>query len=591
MPELYQEFNVIWRAPLRSIAPVFVTVASLFIGRPLSGWPFGAPRNVAKDSKSPLYVARIKSMKLAPLLLGLMILTGCHPENGTSTQALADPTTLRRGIGGEPSSLDPGGASDTFSYEVIRDLYEGLATESADGQIMPGVASSWSVDQTGTEYTFNLRHDAMWSNGRPVRAQDFIVAWRRVIDPKHASPLADFLRPIAHAAEIIKGQLMPEQLGVRAPRDDLLVVQLQQPAPYFLQLLTHTATFPIFSEEAAAAHTQEQWVSNGPYVLTSWVPSGNLHLTKNSRYWDAHDVRIRNVEYVPISDENSELRQYRAGELDVTHTIPSAALPTLLNERRNEILAAPYLGTVYYAINMHAPAYSQNGKLRQALAMAIDRRKLQSTLLVFGQTPAYALVPPGTWNYDQQLWRWGSASDDDRVAQARALYTAAGYSPENPLHLRCLVSDGSAIKAIAIAIASMWRETLGVETQLVSEEYRVFLNSRKDVSRWDVARLSWTADYNDAGNFLEVFRSNSPNNDPGYTSPQYDSLLDAAASTPEPIQRKEILEKAERLMLSEYPIIPIYFYSSKRLIKPYVNGAKTNPLNRLYSKHLHIEPS
>jgi len=496
---------------------------------------------------------------------------------------------LRRGIGGEPSSLDPGVAADTFSYEVIRDLYEGLAAESADGQIVPGVAASWSVDQTGTEYTFNLRHDAMWSNGRPVRAQDFIVAWQRVIDPKHASPLAEFLRPIAHAAEIISGQLAPGQLGVRAPRDDLLVVQLKQPAPYFLQLLTHTATFPIYSEQAAGAHTKEQWVSNGPYVLTSWVPSGNLHLTKNSRYWDANAVQIHDVEYVPITDENEELLQYRAGQLDVTHTIPSSALPVLRSERPNEMLVAPYLGTVYYSINLHATTYSQNAKLRQALAMAIDRRRLQAAILVFGQTPAYGFVPPGTWNYDQQLWEWSSDSDNDRVAQARALYSAAGYTVRKPLHLRCLISDGSAIKATAIAIAAMWRETLGVDTELISEEYRVFLSSRKDTSRWDVARLSWTADYNDAGNFLEVFRSNSPDNDPGYINPRYDSLLDAAASMPDAIRRKAILEEAERLMLSEYPIIPIYFYSSKRLIKPYVKGAQTNPLNRLYSKDLQIE--
>jgi oligopeptide transport system substrate-binding protein len=176
------------------------------------------------------------------------------------------------------------------------------------------------------------------------------------------------------------------------------------------------------------------------------------------------------------------------------------------------------------------------------------------------------------------------------MAQAKALYAAAGYSSDNPLHLRCLVSDSSAIKAIAIAIASMWKEALGVDTELISEEYRVFLNSRKDSSRWDVARLSWTADYNDAGNFLEVLRSNSPNNDPGYTNSRYDSLLDAAAATPDPIRRKETLEEAERLMISEYPIIPIYFYSSKRLIKPYVKGAKTNPLNRLYTKDLYIEP-
>ncbi|MGA2397943.1 MAG: peptide ABC transporter substrate-binding protein [Steroidobacteraceae bacterium] len=530
-------------------------------------------------------------MKAARLLIVLLLFAGCHPKSGNDHEAPVDVTTLRRGIGGEPSSLDPGVAGDTISYQVIRDLYEGLATESPEGQILPGVASSWSVDSTGTEYTFNLRHDAKWSNGMPVRAQDFVAAWRRVVDPKRASQVADFFRPIAHAAEIISGKSSPDQLGVLAVRDDLLIVRLQQPAPYFLQLLTLTASFPIFSEQAASSHSPQEWVSNGPYVLASWVPAGNLKLTKNRRYWDAGKVRIQNVEYVPTTDDNAELRQYRAGQLDITQTIPSSALPSLRKERPAELLIAPYLATAYYAINMHSNAYSANAKLRQALAMAIDRRKLQSTLLVFGQTPAYGLIPPDAWNYDRQSWPWSSASDDDRVAQARALFAAAGYSPNVPLHLRCLINEGSGIKAVAIGIASMWKETLGIDTELITEEYRVFLNSRKDTSRWDVVRLAWTADYNDAGNFLEAFRSTSPNNDAGYMNPHYDSLLDTAALTADASERKAKLEEAERVLLSDYPIIPIYFYSVKRLVKPYVKGAKPNPLNRLYSKNLYIEPN
>ena len=529
-------------------------------------------------------------MKATPLILGLILLTACHPKSGVNYESPVDLTTLRRGIGGEPSSLDPGVASDTFSYQVIRDVYEGLVTESSDGQILPGVASSWSVDQTGTEYTFNLRHDAKWSNNSRVRAQDFVIAWRRVVDPKHASQVADFLRPIANAAEIISGKSPPDQLGVQAVRDDLLLVRLERPAPYFLQLLTLTATFPIFSEQAASAHSSQGWISNGPYVLESWVPSGNVKLTKNRRYWDADNVRIQNVEYVPTTDDNAELRRYRAGELDITQTIPSSALPALRKERPAELLIAPYLATAYYAINMHSRPYSENAKLRQALAMAIDRRRLQSTLLIFGQTPAYGLVPPGAWNYDRQSWQWSTASDEDRIEQARALFSAAGYSVHVPLHLRCLINEGSGIKAVAIGIASMWKETLGIDTELITEEYRVFLDSRKDPSRWDVVRLAWTADYNDAGNFLDAFRGTSPNNDSGYANPQYDSILDAAALAVNASQRKAKLEEAERILLSDYPIIPIYFYSVKRLVKPYVKGAKPNPLNRLYSKNLYIEP-
>ena len=187
-------------------------------------------------------------------LILLIALLGCNPKSAHVNHEDLE-SELRRGIGGEPASLDPGRAVDTFSYEVIRDLYEGLATESPDGKIQPGVAVSWSVNATGTQYTFQLRHDAKWSNGTNIRAQNFVDAWRRVVTPKYGSPVADLLRPISHAAAIIAGRLPPTALGVSAARDDLLVVELEQPAPYFLQLLTHSATFPIYSEASCYCHT------------------------------------------------------------------------------------------------------------------------------------------------------------------------------------------------------------------------------------------------------------------------------------------------------------------------------------------------
>lgn len=525
------------------------------------------------------------------IALVLLTLYACDSKTGGSVQggAKMDTEILRRGIGGEPASLDPGLALDSFSFEVIRDLYEGLTTESPTGEVQPGVAASWSISPTGTQYTFKLRNNAKWSNGKIIRAQDFVSAWRRVVDPKHASPVADLLRPIAHAAEIISGRLSPTLLGVYATQDDTLVVQLEQPAPYFLQILTHSATFPIYSEESAAAHSAQNWVSNGPYVLSSWTPGSSLKLTKNPQYWDRDEVRIDRVEYLPIADDNSELRQYRAGQLDVTQSVPSSALPLVRTEYSSELLVAPFLGTVYYAINLHSRTFSSNIKLRQALAMAIDRRALEGTILIFGQIPAYGFVPPGTWNYEPQSWQWKSLSDPERIAQARGLYGAAGYSYSKPLHLRLLYNESPAIKKITIAIASMWRETLGIETELIDEEYRVFLDSRKDRTRWDIVRLGWVADYNDAGNFLDIFRSGSPNNDAGYANTDFDTLLSTAAATPDSSYRKGVLEQAESLMLSEYPVMPIYFYSSKRLIKPYVKGARTNPLNKLYSKYLFIQ--
>jgi ABC-type oligopeptide transport system substrate-binding subunit len=484
--------------------------------------------------------------------------------------------------------LDPGKAADIFSFEVIRDLYEGLASETPDGAVVPGVAASWTVDATGTEYTFNLRAEAKWSNGARVRAVDFVEAWRRVVDPKRASPVADTLRSIAGAAAIIAGQSPPSSLGVSALGDGVLVVKLERPAPFFPQVLTHSATFPVYSEDAAKTHNANNWISNGPYVLSSWTPGSNITLKRNPTYWDHTNVHIPSVEYVAIPDENAEYRQYRAGQLDITQSVPSGELTSIKAERPNELLVAPFLATAYYALNLRSPYFSKNLNLRKSLSFAIDRKVLEATILPFGQRPAYGFVPPGTWNYDSQSWEWHDLSDSERVQEARRLYALAGFSANNPLHLRVLFNSNNSIKQVAIAIASMWKQALGVDTELLDEEYRVFLDTRRDTTKWEVARLGWTADYNDAGNFLDTLRSGSPNNDARYDRPEYNELLDRAASAVDAANRREFLQNAEKMMLSDYPILPIYFFSSKRLIRPYVAGAAPNPLNRLYSKHLII---
>jgi oligopeptide transport system substrate-binding protein len=532
----------------------------------------------------------IRLVGIVAVLLILFAAQGCDSHVNPSSETLnkSENSTLRRGLGGEPASLDPGEAADTFSFEVIRDLYEGLTTESADGTVIPGVASSWTVSESGTQYSFHLRPDARWSNGTIVRARDFVEAWRRVVDPRRASPVADTLRPVAGASAIILGHLPPSSLGVTAVRDDLLVVDLERPAPFFPQLLTHPATFPIYSEDTAKSHNPNHWVSNGPYVLSNWAPGSALMLKRNKSYWDSN-VRISIVDYVFMPDENAEFRLYRAGQLDITQSVPSNALTSVRAELPNQLFVAPFLATAYYALNLRSPYFAANLDLRKSLALAINRNALEATILPFGQKPAYGFVPPGTWNYQSQSWEWQNLSDSERIKESRRLYALAGFSQRKPLRIRVLLNSNNSIKQVAIAIASMWKQTLGVESVLLDEEYRVFLDSRRDTSRWEVARLGWTADYNDAGNFLDTLRSGSPNNDARYDRREYDELLDRAAISVDASDRRRLLESAERLMLSDYPILPIYFFSSKRLIKPYVKGAKANALNTLYSKHLFIE--
>ena len=314
-----------------------------------------------------------------------------------------------------------------------------------------------------------------------------------------------------------------------------------------------------------------------------------MELTRNVTYWDRASVQIEHVEYQIASDQNSQFAAYRAGQLDMTDTVPSNAIGSLRKEHPNELVIAPYLATAYFGLNFVAGQLHGNIKLRKALSMAIDRRRLVNALAL-GQISAYGFVPPGTWNYEPQRWEWASLDDANRVIEARRLYKEAGYSVDTPLSLRLLFNSSPSIKQTAIMIAAMWKEELGIDTRLTDEEFRVFLQTRRDRKKWDVVRLAWNADYNDASNFLDIFRLTSANNDTGYANPIFEKYLDDAAKTANQETRRSLLQKAERTMLADYPVIPLYFFVSKRLVKPYVFGVKPNALDRVVSKSLVVAP-
>lgn len=526
------------------------------------------------------------SVAIFSALIGATV--GCSQHTDAVTAGSRE-LELRRGIGGEPSSLDPATASDNFSTQIIQDLYEGLTRESSAGEVVPGVALSWEVDSAGTKYTFHLRPKASWSNGKKVVASDFVRSWQRVLDPQMGSPVASDLRLLKGAAAIISGKLPPTALGVIAQGDDVLIVDIEQPAPFFPQILAHSAAFPIYTDSSARSHRAGSSVSNGPFVLSRWLPGTTIELKRNDAYWDRASVHLDRVDYQISADQNVQFAAYRAGQLDMTDTVPSNTIESLRKEHAQELVIAPLLATAYYGINLEASKLRGNVKLRKALSMAIDRRRLVASLAL-GQTPAFALVPPGTWNYKPQQWNWESLNDADRIAEARSLYSEAGFSGGTPLRLRLLLSSSPSIKQTAILIAAMWKEVLGVDTILTEEEFRVFLESRHDKQKWDIVRLAWTADYNDASNFLNILRANSSNNDSGYSNPVFDKYLDEAANTADSSIRRDLLASAERLMLEDYPIIPLYFFVSKRLVKPYVLGVKPNALDRVASKEISLLP-
>lgn len=523
------------------------------------------------------------------LALGIAVLayvSGC----GEHKQPALQGSLLRRGLSGEPSTLDPAAVSDTFSGDVVRDTYQGLTMESSTGEAIPGVASGWTVDASGTLYTFTLRSDARWSNGKPVQAQDFVRALRRAVDPKEGSPAADNLRLISGASEILGGKASTDSLRVSAPSAGILQIKLVAPAAYFPLLLSNTVAFPIFSADTAKRHDATGWVSNGAYVLESWNPGSSIRLKRNEYYWDKAHVQISEVEYQFSAEEASQFARFRSGGLDMTDSVPANEIQGLRASHSPELMLAPYLATAYYGLNLAEGPTAHSLQLRQALNMAIDRQRLVDAL-GFGQTPAYGFLPEGIWNYTPQSFPWKSLTDEARVAEAQRLYKAAGFSPNAPLNLRLLYNSNPIIRQTAVIVADMWKKTLGVNVELTGEEYRVFLDSRHNRSRWDVVRLSWSADFNDASNFLDIFGQNSANNDEAYRSPIVDDLLTAAERSVDAVDRRELLQKAEITMLNDYPIIPLYFFVSKRLVKPYVLGLHPSPLNSAPSSTLRVVPA
>lgn len=499
---------------------------------------------------------------------------------------------LRRGNGQEPESLDPHKAQTDSAQNIIRDLFEGLTVLSPDGRIVPGTAESWTLNDAGTTYTFYIRENARWSNGNPVTAHDFVYAFRRLVTPATASPYAQMLAQVTSARDIIAGNKSPDSLGVLAQDERTLVVELHTPTPYFLGLLANASTAPVhrksIEEHGKYFVRPGNLVSNGAYVLKERVVGSHVTVARNEQYWDNENTAIDNVTFLHIVDETSELQRFRAGELDVTYTIPMERTAWLRQNMGEQLRIEPYLGTYYYVLNLEQPPFKNNPALREALSLAIDRAFITTNITAAGQLPADGWVPPGVNGYSSQKFDYAQLDYQHRVARAKELYADAGYSADNPLELTIHYNTGTGHQQIAAAIASMWKEHLGVETGLFNVELRVLIQMLKQRADYQVGRISWLGDYNDAYTFAEILRSDHGINYPGYRSEAYDSLLDKASSESDMKRRRALLEKAERLVLKDHPIIPLYYYVSRHLLQPFVLGWGGNVMDYHYSRHLRL---
>jgi oligopeptide transport system substrate-binding protein len=504
-------------------------------------------------------------------------------------QAASAPLVLKRGNGAEPATLDPHKSTGVTESNIQRDIFEGLVGESAKGELIPGAAERWTISTDGLEYRFQLRKDGRWQNGDPVAAEDFAYSLRRAVDPATASDYAFILAPILNAEAITAGKAPPDQLGVSAEGPLELKIRLKAPTPYFLGLLAHSTAYPVHRaslEKHGDRFTRPgNLIGNGPYQLVEWTPQSRVVLRKAKTYREADSIRIDEVHFYPIEDGNTELRRYRAGELDMTNSVPIDQLDWVFKNLPREYRVSPYLGTYYYAFNLAKPPFQGNKALRRALALALDRDILTSKVTKAGQIPAFGWVPPGVAGYQSQSLAEARISQADRITLAKKLYAEAGYSDQKPLEVEILYNTSEAHKQIAVAVAGMWKSALGVRTRLTNQEWKVYLSTRQQ-GNFQIARAGWIGDYNDANTFAEIFVTGAGLNEGGYSNPGYDRLVRQAALTAEPRARANLLQQAERTLLDDLPILPIYFYVSQALVKPHVTGWEPNILDHHPTRYL-----
>jgi len=491
----------------------------------------------------------------------------------------------------EPESLDPHKVTDPANINITRNLFEGLVVLDPKGNVAPGVAESWSVSEDGLTYRFKLRSNARWSNGDPVTAGDFVFSLRRVEDPKTLSQQAEDLYPIKNAEEVNTGKLDVTALGVAAPDERTVEITLKAPTPYLLQLLVEEQAMPVHEKTVRLG---EDWVkpgkmvSNGAYVLEDWKPYSHIRLVKNPNYWNAGKVAIDGVVFDPTDNLATVLKRYRAGEFDIIiHGLPNDQLGWLKQNMPNELHIAPFAAVAFYVFNTTRPPFNDQ-RVRQALAMAIDREVLVEKVTRGGELPAYGFVPDGIADYISQKVSWAKMSQADREAAAIKLMSEAGYGPRKPLNVRLSHVTSETRKQVAIATAAMWKK-LGVNVEIVNTELRVNSANLRQ-GNFEVGLIgNGGFDYNDARAGLSQWQTSTKDNWPRFSNPDYDGLMNAASVTGDQSKRAELLERAEQVLLREMPILPIYFNVARNLVSTRVKGWEDNLLNITYVKDLSLQ--
>jgi oligopeptide transport system substrate-binding protein len=498
----------------------------------------------------------------------------------TSTLAFAD-VVFNRGNSADPESLDPHKTSTVYEANILRDLFMGLMIHNAKADLEPGAAESHTVSDDGKVYTFKLRQGATWSDGSPVTAHDFVFSWQRAVDPATASEYAYMLAPVMNAEDVTAGKKKPAELGVKAVDDMTFEVTLNAATPYFLEMLTHQVTYPVSKanvEKFGADFVKPgNYVSNGAYVLAEFVPNDHIKVVKNAKFYDAANVQIDVVNFIPTEDRSTAMKRLEVGELDSNDDIPTEQLSELRTKFGDQVRIGPYLGTYYYAFKLDKAPWD-NVKLRHAISMAIDRDYLADKVWQNTMVPAYGFVPPGISGYETKLAEYAEKPQLEREDEAKKILAELGYGPDKPLKLEIRYNTSENHKNTAVAIQEQLKP-LGIEVSLLNTDTKTHYGHLEQKGDFDVARAGWIADYKDPSNFLDLCKSGTGNNYGSYANADYDKLLADAAVSPADVRMQKLSEAEAVGVARDLCVMPLLYYGFHTIVSNKIKGWENNVMD------------
>lgn len=542
----------------------------------------------------------ISSLLLAFALVALTTCGGTNSNSNSSPssegKSEAEMLTLRRGISAKVDTLDPHKSSAQWENIIITDMFTGLMTYDMHAQPVYGMAESHTVDDTGTLWTFNLKQDAVWSDGTPVTASDYVYSFRRILAPETASQYASLLYLIKNAAPLNRGELAPDTLGVTALDTHTLQIDLEYPAPYFLGLLTHYSTFavpPHVVEAFGDAWIQpDNIVVNGPYSLKYWRTGDQLVTEKNPLWKGTEALCYDRITYFELEDLTSVERRIQAGDLDINNAFDGARLEELEAKLPGWPRAFPSLITTYWTYNTTQPPFD-DVRVRQALSMALDREFMVDNVLAPGYLPAYNFVPPGIANYeaDRPQFAWKDVPRADRLVMAKTLLEDAGFGPDNPLEFEYIHRSTDDNPKVAPVAQQNWNEIADwVESTPIKQDTKV-LYARLRAGDFEVSDAAWVADFDDPINFLYLLDSQTGQQNYGnFNSPEFDRLLLEASNQLDLKKRAALFAQAEGILLEEAAISPMWFQVTKNMVDPNIEGYADNAQDQHPSRYMCPKP-